>query len=296
VRHIDRTAGERKVFKNTKEYRDHARALDAQHIVRTRQRSRKARRDISRKTSRQTKPLGPEFIYSFHDWPRADIKPAGKRQKFSLIHPTRKRPHYAWLCINMWAKLMSPHNDLEYVLSLDCDDAKSYLGMLAGLAGTLPFKVTIGDNRNVVQALNRGAAVSTGDVLVYLSDDFECPENWDNVIQRAVKKQEDWVLHVHDGIQDKTATISILSREYYKRHGRIYHPDYMSMFVDNDFTEEARAEKKLIRRMDITFKHNHYSKGGVPYDETYAKENSPEAWAVGERVFNQRAADGFGVG
>jgi hypothetical protein len=167
--------------------------------------------------------------------------------------------------------------------------------MVAGLSGRIPFKMAIGTNSNVVQALNRGAAISEGDILIYLSDDFECPANWDIVIQRAIGDKDDWVLHVHDGIQDRTATISILSRAYYKRHGRIYHPEYHSMFVDNDFTEEAKAEGKLIRRMDLMFKHNHYSRGGVPYDETYARENSPEAWAKGEAIFKRRVAAGFGV-
>lgn len=185
---------------------------------------------------------------------------------------------------------MSSHNDLEYILSIDSDDAHNYKLVAKELLSFRCLKVVTNPNKNIVQALNAGAVQSTGDVLIYVSDDFGCPPNWDLEIQLAVKdsKFDDWVLFVYDGNQKEWQTISILSREYYKKDGYIYYPEYISMFADPEFTETARHRKKVIDGTHLTFKHNHYTVGGLPFDATYAKEESKEAWDHGQALFNKR--------
>jgi ADP-heptose:LPS heptosyltransferase len=227
------------------------------------------------------------------------------RKKFSLVHPSRGRPEQALKCIRRWVMDASRHNDIEYILSLDLDDAKNYIGMVSDIR-ELDVRVVIGPNRSVVDALNWGAKEATGDVLIYLSDDFECPVGWDLDIEEAVGEEKflgsnplkgvEWALKVHDGNQDQTCTISILSRAYYEALGRIYYPEYFSVYVDNDFTEEAEARGVLIDGTHLVFKHNHYLFGGLPYDATYEKENNPEAYKCGEALLERRRKEKFGLG
>lgn len=191
---------------------------------------------------------------------------------------------------------LSKQHQVEYVLVLDEDDAVNYQSTVVALCGNCQLRVVIGPHASVVPALNEGAEVATGDVLIYLSDDFECPQNWDAEIFKACNGRTDpWVLCVYDGIQRKTQTISILSRTYYKLVGHMYYPEYISMFADPDFTEEARARGVMIDAMHLTFKHNHYTTTGTAPDATYQRENRPEAWTKGEEVFKRRQASNFGV-
>ena len=77
--------------------------------------------------------------------------------------------------------------------------------------------------------------------------------------------------------------------------GYIYYPEYISMFCDNDWQETARLRGKVIDGMRLTFKHNHYSVGGLPLDATYRKEESQEAWNHGQALFRKRQKENFGV-
>lgn len=292
MRHISRLTGEEKKFKSREAYSTHLREIGAVKRNRQRDRSRENKHDVSRLASLNR---DPSCLFSWSKWDKPEIKPVCERQTISLIHPSRGRCHPSWKCMNLWVESCSGHNDVEYILSLDADDYENYIDMVEHSIGHVDMRVAVNDNKNVVQALNKGAKLATGDILIYVSDDFECPQNWDIVVQEAVKGKDDWVLHVNDGIQQNTATISILSRKYYERFGRIYHPDYISMWVDPDFTCEAEALGKLIKRMDITFKHNHYMVGGMPYDATYAKENDKAAWDHGEKLFYERQARNFDV-
>jgi len=292
MRKISRLTGEKKVFKDRDTYQTHLREIGVVKRNRQRDRRRSNKADISRVGANRREEC---HLYKWNTWEKPEVKPVCERQKISLIHPSRGRCHPSWECMNLWVESCSSHNDVEYIMSLDSDDYENYMDLVENTIGHADFRVVVNPNENVVQALNKGAEEATGDILIYVSDDFECPQNWDVVIQEAVQGKDDWVLHVNDGIQQDTATISILSRKYYERFGRIYHSGYISMWVDPDFTCEAEALGKLIKRMDITFKHNHYMFGGLPYDATYAKENSGKAWTHGEKLFYERQARNFDI-
>lgn len=293
MKYICRMTGRKLEFKSKGEYDAHLSRLG----VSMRERTRKARPSVSRHTSlRSAKYTG---ALTFTTPVRDDVPcPSNHiKQKFSIIHPSRGRVRESWNCIMTWVGLMSPYNEIEYILSLDRDDSEKYMRVVEQAVDRIKLKVVIGSNSNVVQALNRGACQATGDVLIYVSDDFLCPSNWDLEIQEAVKgRGNDWLLLVNDGIQKHTATILIESKAYYDRFGYMYYPDYISMWADPDATEVARRSGKLINATEsLLFKHNHYSVGGLPIDPTYLKENSSKAWDHGEKLYKQRERSNFGV-
>jgi len=196
----------------------------------------------------------------------------------------------------MWMDYFSSHNDLEYVLSLDRNDAEHYMPVIQEMLGQMDLKVVIHSNTSMVEALNVGCQQATGDVLVYVSDDFECFSNWDLAVQEATKHMEDdWFLLVNDGIQQITATIIFESRKYYERYGYMYYPRYQSMFADPDATEVARRTNKLVSALHILFKHNHHSIGGMPFDGVYDKQGGSVAWNHGETVYREREGRNFDV-
>jgi glycosyltransferase involved in cell wall biosynthesis len=208
--------------------------------------------------------------------------------KFSLVHPSRGRPGQALQCLNHWWTNFSKQNELEYILSVDTDDVVNYLSVIPQMHRVTQTKICVKQNRSVVPALNVGAKLATGDVLIYLSDDFICPKNWDLELQKAVGNKKEFAIWVNDGLQDRIMTIHMLSRAYYERLGYMYFPEYYSVYVDNDLTEQVKKDGVMVNARHLLFKHNHYSVTGKPPDATYLKENHSEAYRSGKALFQKR--------
>jgi len=212
--------------------------------------------------------------------------------KISILHPSRSRPEEGYIAYRHWVLKMSGTNEYEYILSIDVTDPKAEAYLRGAFRGP-KNKIIINDNNNVVQAANEAAKVANGDIIVLISDDFECFDNWDIAIVDALKGKSG-VLKTYDNTQRWIVTLPIMTRDYYEEQGHIYYPSYQHMFCDCDQTHKADLQKKLIIRNDIVFKHNHYSVGGQPKDAVNVKADG--TWAQGERIYLQRCRERFGLG
>lgn len=195
--------------------------------------------------------------------------------KLSLIHPTR-RPEQALKAVNQWTTNLSGQHEVEYILSVDADDPNldTYCNFSVDI-------VVISHNKNLVQAANAGAKEASGDILILVSDDFECFKNYDLAIVKALEGKSG-VLKTYDGTQRWIVTLPILTKDYYEQEGYLYHPEGKHMFVDTLATHKAELQKKLIIRNDIVFKHRHYSTGGMK-DAISTKADS--TWETGEKLY-----------
>ena len=109
--------------------------------------------------------------------------------KISLIHPSRGRAEKAMHTLINWMVNASdsPNIEIEHITSIDEDDEQKelYKALLEGQSW-----VIVNDNQNVVKATNKAAKCAKGDIIVYMSDDFKCPENWDELIVKEFIKNE----------------------------------------------------------------------------------------------------------
>lgn len=200
--------------------------------------------------------------------------------KISLIHPSRGRSLQAHNTYTLWLASASINCAIEHILSLDNDDSeyKNYC---------LLFQDSIiisNNNSGIVEATNRAAQQATGDILIYLSDDFECPKNWDEEIISRLSISSKWLLRVNDGYQpfeNLVLTIPIMSRELYEYLGYFLNPLYFSQWSDCDLYFETQPY--IINAPDLVFKHNR-----LPNDDTYERNNSN--FESGRDIFKQRAA------
>jgi hypothetical protein len=212
----------------------------------------------------------------------------------SLVHPSRQRLARAAAAIAEWRANASGTHPIEHILSVDTDDPD-----LAGyrqLAARSGSRLVVHPNRRMVDAMNRGAAAATGDLLIGMSDDFGCPEQWDVRLAEIVGDRRDAAVLVHDAIDGRILTIPILTRSLYQQLGYIYHPAYMSMFADDDLTEVVRGMNALVDARHLVFPHRHASVSLDALDDTYARQNSNRAWWHGWRVFEKRKLERFGAG
>lgn len=209
----------------------------------------------------------------------------------SLIHPSRGRADKAFQTLTNWSDKCHGEG-FDYTLSIDMDDPQSprYSQLFHGVASYI--QCSIG---NVVVATNLAAAASEGDILVYLSDDFDCPDGWDTLIEKEFEGvTEPMLLKVDDCLQKfhvPVLTIPIMNRALYEKLGYFWNPLYKSMFVDEDLYWTCHKLNCIKYAPHLKFPHNHVSVGKAQDDETYRR--SAANWNQGKEVFARRKAQGF---
>lgn len=204
----------------------------------------------------------------------------------SLLHPSRQRPERSFNNAVDW--INKAGCDVELIVSIDLDDPTKiqYAKLYDHFAG----KFLVNRNRSAVDAINKAAEVATGDILLVLSDDFKCPENWGKRIIELTEGKTDWIAKTPDGIQPWMITMPIMDRAYYNRFGYIYFPEYLHMFCDTEISCVADLTGRRIN-LDIPFVHDHYSTGRSQQDMVNRKAD--KTWEQGEKLFLERLSRKF---
>lgn len=207
----------------------------------------------------------------------------------SIIHPSRSRPEMAKATIENWLGKAYDPRSIEYILCIDDNDPSmmEYTKQIK-----LPIVINVGDSRNAIQAINRGAKRSDGNLIVVVSDDFDCPIHWDKLLLDALEGKEYYVVKTQDGQQDWIITFPIMDRKYYERFGYVYHPGYQHMFSDTEMTHVSEIIGKKIS-LDIVFPHKHYTTGAMQKDAINVKNDA--TWNQGEKLYLQRLNQWFGI-
>ena len=206
----------------------------------------------------------------------------------SLIHPSLGRPVQARKCYDHWMKTASGDHEYEWIVSLSIKDAslEQYHQTFTNSNAVL----ITANTRNMVEASNEGAKVCAGQIMILVSDDMWSPQLWDErILHKFEMIDGPGLLQVDDGITSKKMTIPIMNREAYAKLGYMYHPDYISMFADDDLRATALSNGMYYNGTDILIEHRHFSVGKSKYDKTYQSENSRTAWRIGEKIFFERA-------
>jgi len=136
------------------------------------------------------------------------------------------------------------------------------------------------------------------DIIVFASDDFIPPNNWDLYLINKLKGKGDVGLMVRDGYQlpdssnmlHPAITIPIMTYGCLKRMNMvIYHPSYNHMFSDCELYENLKDLNLLYddRLNDETiFEHLHYAAGKREADQADQAYNSK--WVEDEITWNKR--------
>jgi hypothetical protein len=212
----------------------------------------------------------------------------------SLLHPSRSRPNKAFRTATNWLDKSSESFPIEHIVSVDIDDP--FIDDYFHLFGS--EKVIINSNRGIVEAVNHAAKKSTGQILVYMSDDFDCPQDWDMLLIEKLsyickmRSTNKIILRVNDcskahRLKLPVLTIPIMTKHLYHALGYFMFPEYLSMHADNDlyFT----TKRFLIECPEIKFPHLHHSEGHGQNDNIYQRNEAN--WNQGAEIFNRRAAE-----
>ncbi len=234
------------------------------------------------------------------------------RFTFSILHASLGRPEKAIEAMWRWHKNAVAPLEVEYFLGINSDDPHrdAYLKLL--VTRSIPnLRLIISDWKGSAPAWDHLAKCSTGDILIQAQDDVEPPLKWDYELRYAIGlagRADDWqklpmFLAVSDGFRkDRLCCTAIMNRARFLQQGEFLHAGYLSVFSDDEVTIRAYSDAaagicQLIETGLIFLHRHHYHDKTVPFDGTYAKENSAEAYARGQALFAQRnekaIADGF---
>jgi len=155
-------------------------------------------------------------------------------------------------------------------------------------------------NTEKISAINDHIDKRDFDIVICASDDMvPKAHGWDNEIAIAMQEHFpdlDGCVHFNDGNTDgKLITFSILGKNLYDHFGYIYHPDYKSLYCDDEFTQVVRAmgKEKYIDKVIIS--HEHYSVEGTENygDLDLAGRKTLHYSGRDQLIFNKRKEMGF---
>ena len=215
----------------------------------------------------------------------------------SLIHPSRGRPEKSFHNTMEWIKKAGC--EVEVILSLDKDDDwKAYSNIYEPLSSMSLYpvvKMFLNDNSSLVEATNNAAKESKYNILVYLSDDFKCPDNWGGLlVSEFYGVTGPMLLKVDDCLQKfdvPVLTIPIMNRALYNLLGYFFHPDFKSMHCDEHLYQRCLRLGVIKKAPHLKFEHWHVSNGKAENDETYKR--SAANWDHGVQMMRKHRRLGF---
>lgn len=216
----------------------------------------------------------------------------------TLIHPSRQRSEMASNAYKNW---VSKHNSkilVQYILSVDQDDSEldKYFHLNSEKKDVCFHKqeILISKNNNAIEAINNAAKLAEGNIIIVMSDDFDCELNWNENIYNELADKKFYCAKTNDGIQPYIITLPILDKSFYNYFGYVYNPIYQHMYCDTEMTCVAFMLKAYVDLKDkITFKHNHYTIGASVKD--CINEKNDLSFISGRTTFLSRIANNFGL-
>lgn len=211
--------------------------------------------------------------------------------KILFNYTTRTRPEWFERGLNTILQNVESDNFIVLV-SIDLDD-HSMREMVKKYITHDKIRFVYGTSKNKIDAINRDVdLIEEWDILVNMSDDMIFTvQGFDNII-REYFDTLDKCLHFPDGYaKDIIITMSILGREYYNRFGYVYHPDYCSLYCDNETTDVAKILKKYRYIPQQIFEHLHPVTGAAEMDAQY--HHTESFHGVDRETYEARKARNF---
>lgn len=222
--------------------------------------------------------------------------------KILFKYTTRSRRSNFLRGIDSIINNLSDKENYHIYTTFDVDDDK--MRPLPEIKGNHNY--IAGTSKSKIDAINRDMDFINSqydwDILVNMSDDvvFEV-KGFDDII-RDKFKMEGWegenapfildkVVHFPDGNRKDLLTVSIIGREYYNRDNYIYHPDYKSLYCDNEAMEVAKMRGcyKFVDKEIFNHLHPAYNKG--LFDEQY--QHTESFGHQDYQTYQRRKANGF---
>jgi len=184
--------------------------------------------------------------------------------KLLIKFPTRNRKNKFFKVLKQYQNLCEDIENTFFLITLDEDDESMKPSEVNDIFNTFKnITVVYGDSKSKIQAINRDIElVNDWDIVLLASDDMTPKiKGYDNIIRNKMKEfypDTDGILWFNDGHKgNKLNTLSILGKKYYDRFGYIYHPEYKSVWCDNEFMTVGDLLGKQTYFDEVIIEHEH---------------------------------------
>lgn len=183
------------------------------------------------------------------------------------------------------------NDNYEIMVTADIDDISMYNHNFIDY----PKVYTIFQNStNKINAINRDLYTAKNwDILVNMSDDMVFTKKGFDEIIRDNFDNLGQCLHFPDQANSPIIVLSILGRKFYKRFNYIYHPDYISLFCDNEQTDVAKLIGSYKFVSNNIFEHLHPAFGKALVDAQYLHTES--FYEADKVTYERRKSINFGL-
>jgi len=239
---------------------------------------------------------------------------------YSILHATRgiHRFDMLWQAYDWCVTRMGcdPAGS-EYIFGADADDAQLIEALEREIAsGTrikMPTKLVVGPaDQGNNGCWNNCYDHSSGQIILQMSDDFECPTDWATRIGAKINDAGGVSKPLVVGVGDPHWTVGgscvdagapppysgdglmsiyIATKAYLEKVGGfILHPDYISVFSDAELPQKAALDDCLVDAYeDVHFYHHwHGGESDPKRDETYFRHLTTHCNDVGRQVLGNR--------
>ena len=203
--------------------------------------------------------------------------------KLLIKFPTRNRKNKFFKVLRQYQNLCEDLDNTYFLITLDNDDESMNPSDVEDIFNTFKnIKVVYGTSNSKIHAVNRDIElVNDWDIVLLASDDMTPKvKGYDNIIRNKMKEfysDTDGILWFNDGHMGNTLnTLCILGKKYYDRFGYIYHPEYKSVWSDNEFMLVGNLLGKQTYFEQVIIEHEHPDWGYGSRDEIHQNNSKNE--------------------
>jgi hypothetical protein len=196
--------------------------------------------------------------------------------KLLIKFPTRNRKNKFFKVLRQYQNLCEDLDNTYFLITLDNDDESMNPSDVEDIFNTFKnVKVIYGTSNSKIHAVNRDIElINDWDIVLLASDDMTPKvKGYDNIIRNKMKEfysDTDGILWFNDGhMGNKLNTLCILGKKYYDRFGYIYHPEYKSVWSDNEFMLVGNLLGKQTYFEQVIIEHEHPDWGYGSRDEIH---------------------------
>ena len=218
--------------------------------------------------------------------------------KLLVKFPTRNRKDKFFKVFKKYQNLCEDLDNTYFLITLDNDDEDMSSSEVNDIFNTFKnVKVVYGNSDSKIHAINRDIElVGDWDIILLASDDMTPKvKGYDNIIRNKMKEyypDTDGILWFNDGHQGNNLnTLCILGKKYYDRFGYIYHPEYKSVWSDNEFMIVGNLLGKQTYFDEVIIEHEHPDWGYGGRDIIHQINSNNESYD--RLLFNKRKENNF---
>jgi hypothetical protein len=215
-----------------------------------------------------------------------------------IKYPSRSRPTEFVKVLNKYVSMLSGKHKVKFIISMDENDAsmnnKNIKSFLDNIKNKVDLEYNYGSSKNKVDACNRDVPSDGWKVCILVSDDM-IPriQGYDDVIMKDMETHfpdyDGCINYNCSRAYPAVMVLSIIGNSYYKRFGYIYHPQYVSLFCDEEQTVVARSLNKMIDLNKKVITHDwHEIKDDL-------RKHTEQFYQSDKVIFEARKAKGFPI-